>query len=147
VRLLNFGEEDAPLLADYGTESILASLVKGSTRVDALDARFRKIGAAVLAASRAGTLKKWKSENLVDSFVRLYREWKEAQKNLPFSDQDFNIWDGRAVGWTQVLNSRGVKVSGALDFRDDNPTRPPIAGRVLVAALASILALNAFKGR
>lgn len=140
MKLITFTSDDigdSPMLADYGTDPLLAAIIRDKPKIDALDARFLRIGRTLLVPANKAILKRWGGgkEDLVDSFVRAYREWRAAQQNLPFSDSEFNIWNGRAEGWEMLLKQKGVTVSGNLDIDDVNPVRPPLQGRILVGGL------------
>ena len=99
------------LLPGEDSALLLSSLMQGAPKIEALDRRFLRIGQQILNARKQGKL----GEDYAGEFLRNYREWKGAQQDAPFSDADFNLWTGRAVGWEQLLSQRGLSAtSGAV---------------------------------
>ena len=110
-----------PTDPDNESTTLLTSILNDSARVSALDGRLLSIGRQIVVARKNGKL----DEDYAGEFLRNYREWKEAQKELPFSTADWNIWIGRAVGWEQLLGKQGMPVATV----PATPAAPSISGR------------------
>lgn len=95
-------------MSDEGDRLVLAKALGQASAVDALDRRFITIGRAVIEAQAAG---KFGKQDLANSFLREYREWKQAQSELPFDDEAWRIWKGRATGWVNFLSRQKVAVN------------------------------------
>jgi hypothetical protein len=116
---LGSDERYKPLLADYITESELASLisqpVSSPPKVAAVDLTYRAVARAILEAIKAGRLKlpkKAGDEDFANSFGNMMREWRRAVvEQAPLMDYELDLWRNRAFGWVGILRGRGVSVS------------------------------------
>jgi len=92
----SFDDDDTPLVE---------AVIKDAPKIDALDRRYLNIAQTVVNAAKKGNKA---AKNLVTSILREYREWKQAQNEVPFFQQQYDAWNGRASGWEMMLHSQGV---------------------------------------
>jgi hypothetical protein len=151
-------EPERPLLPDWvSPRELEAMLAKGQitapSKLAAIDALYVRIGQALLAAVRARRVpagERTGQESWVYSFARTLREWRAFATNpasAPIMDSELDVYRDRAIGWQQLLSSRGATVGTSLvsvqpEAAEDVEMSRSTATQFLWLSLAAAVAMS-----
>jgi len=111
--------DEVPLIADWGTPAVLAAMLRESAPIPPnaanLDREYVRVGLSILAMKKGGTLPQRRQEDLIDSYTRTFREWRNfiresAARGVPIIDSDIHYWSGRPEGWRSMISARGIRI-------------------------------------